>query len=145
MNSRINWINSRASVCEFTGLCEKFGVSTPIFTVKSRDFHLMTRASETVPVLTRVKLVQNYYCGYVYIVVNYTTGRTHACIHGNTMKTHENTSGGAVPILNHPANKEPFLNQLAHVILVHNWYHSTSTCVHVYSREYTCSACCHEF
>ena len=44
-----------------------------------------------------------------------------------------------------PANKEPFLNQLAHVILVHNWYRSTSTCFHVYSREYTCSACCHKF
>ena len=44
-----------------------------------------------------------------------------------------------------PANKEPFLNQLARVILVHNWYRSTSTCFHVYSREYTCSACCHEF
>ena len=29
-----------------------------------------------------------------------------------------------------PANKEPFLNQLARVILVHNWYHSTSTCFH---------------
>ena len=44
-----------------------------------------------------------------------------------------------------PANKEPFLNQLAGVILVHNWYRSTSTCFHVYSCEYTCSACCHEF
>ena len=44
-----------------------------------------------------------------------------------------------------PANKEPFLNQLTHVILVHNWYRSTSTCFHVYSREYTCSVCCHEF
>ena len=43
------------------------------------------------------------------------------------------------------ANKEPFLNQFAHVILVHNWYCSTSTCFHVYSCEYTCSACCHEF
>ena len=41
--------------------------------------------------------------------------------------------------------KEPFLNQLAHVILVHNWFRSTSTCFHVYSLEYTCSACCHEF
>ena len=30
-----------------------------------------------------------------------------------------------------PAKKEPFLNQLAHVILVHNWYLSTSTCFHV--------------
>ena len=30
-------------------------------------------------------------------------------------------------------------------ILVHNWYCSTSMCFHVYSREYTCSACCHEF
>ena len=44
-----------------------------------------------------------------------------------------------------PANKEPFLNQLTRVILVHNWYRSTSTCFHVYSREYTCSVCCHEF
>ena len=44
-----------------------------------------------------------------------------------------------------PANKEPLLNQLAHVILVHNWYRSTSTCFHVYSREYMCSARCHEF
>ena len=33
-----------------------------------------------------------------------------------------------------PANKEPFLNQLARVILVHNWYRSTSMCFHVYSR-----------
>ena len=47
--------------------------------------------------------------------------------------------------LNCPANKEPFLNQLAHIILVHNWYRSTSTCFHVYSRKYTCSACCHRF
>ena len=39
----------------------------------------------------------------------------------------------------HPANKEPFLNQLARVIQVHNWYRSTSTCFHVYSCEYTCS------
>ena len=30
-----------------------------------------------------------------------------------------------------PANKEPFLNQLACVILVHNWYCSTSTCFHM--------------
>ena len=30
-------------------------------------------------------------------------------------------------------------------MLVHNWYRSTSTCFHVYSREYTCSAWCHEF
>ena len=44
-----------------------------------------------------------------------------------------------------PASKEPFLNQLARVILVHNWYRCTSTCFQVYSREYTCSACCHEF
>ena len=44
-----------------------------------------------------------------------------------------------------PTNKEPFLNQLAHVILVHNCYHSTSTCFHVYTHEYTCSAGCHEF
>jgi len=44
-----------------------------------------------------------------------------------------------------PANKEPFLNQLTRVKLVHNWYRSTSTCVHVYSREYTWSACCHDF
>ena len=44
-----------------------------------------------------------------------------------------------------PANKEPFLNQFAHVILVHNWYRSTSTCFHVYSREYTCSASCQWF
>ena len=44
-----------------------------------------------------------------------------------------------------PANKEPFLNQLVRVILVHNWYHSTSTCFLVHSHEYTCSACCHEF
>ena len=29
--------------------------------------------------------------------------------------------------------------------LLQLWYHSTSTCFHVYSREYTCSACCHEF
>ena len=43
------------------------------------------------------------------------------------------------------ANKESFLNQLAHVILAHNWYRSTSMCFHVYSHEYTCSACCHEF
>ena len=43
------------------------------------------------------------------------------------------------------ANKEPFLNQLACVILVHNWYRSTSTCFHVYPREYMCSACCHKF
>ena len=43
------------------------------------------------------------------------------------------------------ANKEPYLNQLACVILVHNWYRSTSTCFLVYSLEYTCSACCHEF
>ena len=35
-----------------------------------------------------------------------------------------------------PANKEPFLNQLAHVIRVNNLYRSTSTCFHVYSREY---------
>ena len=32
-----------------------------------------------------------------------------------------------------------------YVILVHNWYRSTSTCFRVYSHEYTCSACCHEF
>ena len=44
-----------------------------------------------------------------------------------------------------PANKEPFLNQLACVILVHKWYRSTSMCFHVYSCEYTCSTCCHEF
>ena len=44
-----------------------------------------------------------------------------------------------------PTNKEPFLNHLARVILVHNWYCSTSMCFHVYSREYTCSACCHKF
>ena len=41
-----------------------------------------------------------------------------------------------------PANKEPFLNQLACVLLVHNWYCPTSTCFHMYSGEYTCSACC---
>ena len=52
---------------------------------------------------------------------------------------------GVVDHHGNPANKEPFLNQLAGVILVHNWYHSISTCFHVYSREYTCSACCHEF
>ena len=34
-------------------------------------------------------------------------------------------------------NKEPFLNQLAHVILVHNLYSSTSTCFLVYSHEFT--------
>jgi hypothetical protein len=45
----------------------------------------------------------------------------------------------------YPAIQEPLLNQLAHVILVHHWYRSTSTCFHVYSREYTCSACCQEF
>ena len=44
-----------------------------------------------------------------------------------------------------PANKEPFLNQLTHVTLVHNWCRSTSMCFHVYSRAYTCSACYHEF
>ena len=44
-----------------------------------------------------------------------------------------------------PANKEPFLNQLTCVKLVHNWYRSTNTCFHVYSREYTCSAYCHKF
>ena len=44
-----------------------------------------------------------------------------------------------------PANKEPFLNQLARVTLVHNWYRTTSMCFHVYSREYTCSANCHKF
>ena len=32
-----------------------------------------------------------------------------------------------------PANKEPFLNQLVLVILVHNWYQSNSTCFLVYS------------
>ena len=37
-----------------------------------------------------------------------------------------------------PANKEPFLNQLAGVILVHNWYHSTSTCFHVYVNHVFC-------
>ena len=31
----------------------------------------------------------------------------------------------------YPTNKEPFLNQLACVIVVHNWYRSTSTCFHV--------------
>ena len=46
---------------------------------------------------------------------------------------------------NYPANTELFLNQLAHVILVHNWYRSTSMCLYVYSPEYTCSACLHEF
>ena len=46
---------------------------------------------------------------------------------------------GAYSII-YPANKEPFLNQLAGVILVHNWYRSTSTCFHVYSREYTCTS-----
>ena len=35
----------------------------------------------------------------------------------------------------YPANKEPFLNQLARVILVHTCYCSSSTCFHVYSRE----------
>ena len=40
-----------------------------------------------------------------------------------------------------PANMEPFLNQLARVILVHNWYRSSSTCFHVCF----CSACCHKF
>ena len=44
-----------------------------------------------------------------------------------------------------PANKKPFLNHLAQVILVHNSYCSTNTCFHMYSCEYTCSACCHEF
>jgi len=44
-----------------------------------------------------------------------------------------------------PANKEAFLNQLARVILIRNWYHSTSTCFHVYLCEYMCSACCLEF
>jgi len=44
-----------------------------------------------------------------------------------------------------PENKEQFLNQLAHVILVHNWYCCIITCFYVYSREYMCSACCHEF
>ena len=46
---------------------------------------------------------------------------------------------------NNPANKEPFLNQLARVILVHNWYRSTSICFRVYSRVYKSSACCHKF
>ena len=32
----------------------------------------------------------------------------------------------------YPANKEPFLNQLAGVIMVHNWYRSISTCFHVF-------------
>ena len=49
----------------------------------------------------------------------------------------------------YPANKEPFLNQLAHVILVHNWYRTINTCFHVYIHvntvQYTCSACCHKF
>ena len=44
-----------------------------------------------------------------------------------------------------PENKEPFLNQLAHVILVYNWYRPTSICFLVYSCEYTCFACCHKF
>jgi len=48
-------------------------------------------------------------------------------------------------LLWHPSKQEPFLNQLAHVILVHNWYRSTSMCFHTYSREYMCFACCHEF
>ena len=52
---------------------------------------------------------------------------------------------GHVAKVRSPANKEPFLNQLARVILVHNWYRSTSTCFHVYSCEYMCSACCHDF
>ena len=34
-----------------------------------------------------------------------------------------------------PANKEPFLYQLACVILVQYWYRSTSVCFHVYSRQ----------
>jgi hypothetical protein len=33
-----------------------------------------------------------------------------------------------------PAYKEPFLNQLARVILVHNWYRSTSMCIQVNTR-----------
>ena len=51
----------------------------------------------------------------------------------------------SIALKNYPANKEPFLNQLTRVILVHNWHRSTSMCFIVYSHEYTCSACCNEF
>ena len=74
-------------------------------------------------------------------VCTHTYARMHACVHAHThtcIHSHTHT-------YIHPANKEPFLNQLARVILVHKWYRSTSICFHVYSREYTCSACCHEF
>ena len=51
----------------------------------------------------------------------------------------------SIELFLYPANKEAFLSQLACVVLVHNWYRSTSTCFRVYSCEYTCSDCCHEF
>ena len=79
-----NWFSSR----EFTRFCEQIWCVV-MFTVKSWVFHVMTHASETVPVLTqydscqtRSKLV--------------TTGRTRifTWIH---MKTH---TGGVVPIMN---------------------------------------------
>ena len=46
------------------------------------------------------------------------------------------TKNGRFPVLGlQYGTPQQTRNQLAHVILVHNWNRSTSTCFHLYSRE----------
>ena len=73
-----------------------------VFTLKLRVFHIMTRTSETLPVLTQYDLCET--CSKLV-----TTGRTHGSVFGENMKTH---IGGVVPIM----------NQYATCQLVQKWF-----------------------
>ena len=84
-----NWLNSRVSVREFTGFCDQIWCVKHVFTVKSRIFHVMTRTSETVPVLTQYDSCQTHSK-----LVTTSRTRVFTWIH---MKT---GTGGAVPIMN---------------------------------------------
>ena len=80
-----------------------------------------------------------------YVLSQFLSLLTRSCVIKYTLNAYLHRRITAFDLQSYPANKEPFLTQLTRVILVHNWYRSTSTCFHVYSREYTCSVCCHEF
>ena len=84
-----SWLNSRVSVCEFTGFCETNLVCRHLFTVKSRVFHVMTRTSETVPVLTQYDSCQTRSK-----LMTTDRSRVFMWIHIKTC------TGGALPIMN---------------------------------------------
>ena len=71
-----NWLNSRVSIRLIHWTLRTNLLRRHVFTVKSRVFHVMTHASETIPVLTQYDLCQTR---------DY---RQNTCIRVNT---HENT------------------------------------------------------